>query len=205
MTQDPAAISEPGWDLIHDTNAIPEVSTAFANDDNRNVTKITASNDAISQFTSSYFFYEHDILREESETTRPENFWGQDAGDYLLINSAALGHGTAIDLNDARFDVDFQMGNSQFGSRPVFHFAVILDDGFRWTVDDAIASSITPGVLHGETDPISTGTNFRRIIKANGGVPGQRLRLFDTPAFLSNSQLASVQAIGLYVQPLGEL
>jgi len=195
-----SAAATAGWSLVTDTDAPATVAAAFANDDDLNITKLTAANDATSLFNSAYFYHEHDIAAGES--VMQGNFAGQDAGDFLLTTSKpATNFGaTSIDLRGATFSVDNQHGQ-EFTSRPVFWFAIVLADGSRWTGGDAIATTGGDAMLTSSSDLITTATEFRRILNA-GGAAGQRLRLADTPSVLTEAQLMDVREVGLYSRPI---
>lgn len=197
---EPSSASAAGWTLITDTAAPQTVSAAFSDNDDLNVVKLTAVNDQSSQFTSTHFYHEHDISAGES--VLQGNFSGQDAGDYLLSTpTPASDFGvSSIDLRSATFSVDHQHGEA-FTSRPVFWFAIVLADGSRWTADDSITTSGDDILRTSSSDPITTGTQFRRILTASSAA-GQRLRLEDTPATLNEAQLMDVREVGLYVRPL---
>lgn len=197
---DPSPAATAGWSLATDTDAPATVTAAFANNDDLNVTKLTAANDTTSLFDSTYFYHEHDIAAGEVVTQG--NFAGQDAGDFLLTTTKpATDFGaTSIDLRGATFHVDHQHGQ-EFTSRPVFWFAIVLADGSRWTADDSIATTGGDAMLTSSSDPITTATEFRRILDA-GGAAGQRLRLADTPSLLTEAQLMDVREVGLYTRPV---
>lgn len=202
---DPTSITDIGWTIAHDTNASQVTAGPFATNDDQNIARVTNVSDGYSTFSSGYFYYEHDISVSQGETTRAGTFFGQDAGDYLMTTAAPKGFGTGVNLLGSRFQVDYQMGPMQFSSKPGFQFAVVLENGSAWVTGDAIHSFNTTGIEHETSDPISTGMDFKRLFISNNAGPGQRILRSSETTFLSASQLQTVQRVGLYVNPLGEL
>jgi len=192
--------SAAGWNLVTDTNAPATTTSAFSNNDDLNIVKLTAANDATSLFTSTYFYHEHDIAA--GEITTQGNLSGQDAGDFLLTTTApATDFGLSIiDIRAATFRTDHQHGQ-EFTSRPVFWYVVILGDGSRWATGDAIDTTGADTMRTSSSDPITTSTQFRRIITASSA-PGQLLRLEDTPTVLTEAQLMDVREVGVYSRPI---
>jgi len=183
--------SAAGWKLLTDTSAPQTISADFSINDDLNVTKLTRANDDNSLFGSAYFYHEHDIATGES--TLSGNLAGQDAGDFLLTTSkpASRFGASGIDLRGATFSIDYQH------SSKVFWFAIILDDGSKYVVDDAIGTS--PGAIaSSNSNPINTSTTeFRRILKISDA-PGQQLRYEDLRTTLSEAQLSNVREVGIY-------
>lgn len=202
---DPAPVTSTGWTLISDTDNPTAAVTNWAANDAQNVIKLTRSNDAVSAFTSGYVYLEHDI-NNANETILSGNLYGQDAGDALLWTDKPLARWAAesLNLNGATFAVDYQCGDGR-NSGAHFYFAVRTPAGAWYALQDANMPPPTNQVLRVEEAPIdATVDTWKQILRA-GGVPGQRLRLADTPVQLSAATLSNIVGIGLYMRPLSEL
>lgn len=191
----PAAPSEARWTWLWDSAATVAHSAAFAVNDGENIIKVTTDADDISRFTSAYLYCEHDI-DESQETTISGNLYGQDAGDVLLHTTrpAYDNYASVIDVNGASFSVDYQLGGT-------FFFAIVLANGSRYALADSVTSFSAADVATASSAPIDAPVTEWRTILYAGGTPGQKMRLADTPGFLSADQLRSVRSVGLYVPP----
>lgn len=198
---DPSALAAVGWSFVWDSNNPAAAVTNFYTNDAQCVIKVTAQSDGVSGFTDEYVYVEHDIAESGGETTVSGNLYGQDAGDILLTTEkpARLRYASLININGARFRIRYQ-GGLGVGPGPSFMFAVILSNGLRYAMSDWI-STPAGGPFTKTTDPVeATVTEWRTILNA-GSAPGQRLRLADSPNFLSSNALATIKAVGVYVAP----
>jgi len=203
---DPSAITAAGWSLVSGTNNPTTVSTAFAINNNENVVKITAVNDAGSQFTSAHLFVEKDFWTTSppDNGVDPNNFG---AGDALVYTTepVTLFAASSININGALISVDYSNGDAN-NSGPAFYFAFRLQNGTWWVYETVKLGLTTSAVTHAalSTDPLDNTFTFLPLIfnPNNGFNPDVRLIPDDTFAReLTTAELSAVTAVGLYLAP----
>ena len=199
---EPASLSSAGWSLVSGTNNPSTVSAAFSANDGENVVKVTAVNDLGSQFGSAHVFVEHDWI-----ATEPNSFG---RGDALLWTTEPVlqNGGSSINLLGALLLVDYSNGDANNGG-PMFQFAFRLANGSWWLYESGNLGTTTANLVHRQmsTDPLDATFTFIPLIfepNQNYNVDARLIPNDSLARELSEAELASVTAVGLYLFPSAE-